>query len=92
VGTAKATPRVLIHEAAAPRPIPATGEREALRKFMLARRLLVSQWAKSAEVPVNELYGYLRGRSRALSAVSAERLAKAARSSIDEMFGRKASR
>jgi len=81
---------VLIHETAAPRSAPATGEREALRKFMLARRLLVSQWAKSAEVPVNELYGYLRGRSRALSAASAERLAKAARASTDEMFGRKA--
>lgn len=91
-GPAKATPRVLIHEAAAPRPAPATGEREALRRFMLARRLQVSQWAKSAEVPVNELYGYLGGRSRALSAASAERLAKAARASIDEMFGRKASR
>jgi cyclic pyranopterin phosphate synthase len=89
---AKSAPRVLIHEAAAPRPIPATGEREALRKFMLARRLQVSQWAKSAEVPVNELYGYLRGRSRVLPAASAERLAKAARSSIDEMFGRKAPR
>ena len=89
---AKASPRVLIHEAAAPRPAPATGEREALRTFMLARRLQVSQWAKSAEVPVNELYGYLGGRSRALSAASAERLAKAARASIDEMFGRKASR
>jgi cyclic pyranopterin phosphate synthase len=92
VGPAKATPRVLIHETAAPRAVPATGEREALRKFMLARRLQVSQWAKSAEVPVNELYGYLRGRSRALSAASAERLAKAARASTDEMFGRKAAR
>ncbi len=91
-GLAKATPRVLIHETAAPRAAPATGEREALRKFMLAHRLLVSQWAKSAEVPVNELYGYLRGRSRALSAASAERLAKAARASTDEMFGRKAAR
>ncbi len=92
LGPPKATPRVLIHETAAPRAAPATGEREALRKFMLSRRLLVSQWAKSAEVPVNELYGYLRGRSRALSAASAERLAKAARASTDEMFGRKAAR
>src|SRR5438105_1817659 len=33
-GLAKASPRVLIHEAAAPRPAPVTGEREALRKFM----------------------------------------------------------
>jgi len=91
-GPVKPAPKVLLHEATAPRAAPATGEREALRKFMLARRLLVTQWAKSAEVPVNELYGYLRGRSRALPAASAERLAKAARSSIDEMFGRKASR
>jgi cyclic pyranopterin phosphate synthase len=91
-GSAKPAPRVLIHETAAPRSLPATGEREALRTFMLARRLQVSQWAKSAEVPVNELYGYLRGRSRALSATSAERLAKAARASTDEMFGRKAAR
>ena len=92
VTPARATPRVLIHETAAPRAAPATGERDALRQFMLARRLQVSQWAKSAEVPVNELYGYLRGRSRALSAASAERLAKAARASTDEMFGRKATR
>ena len=92
VTPASATPRVLIHETAAPRAAPATGERDALRQFMLARRLQVSQWAKSAEVPVNELYGYLRGRSRALSAASAERLAKAARASTDEMFGRKATR
>lgn len=92
VSPTKAIPRVLIHETAAPRSLPATGEREALRKFMLTRRLQVSQWAKSAEVPVNELYGYLRGRSRALSAASAERLAKAARASTDEMFGRKAAR
>jgi len=43
-------------------------------------------------VPVNELYGYLSGHSRALSSASAERLAKAARASIGEMFGHKASR
>jgi cyclic pyranopterin phosphate synthase len=91
-GHARATPTVLIHETAAPPTAPATGERERLRAFMLARRLQVSQWAKSAEVPVNELYGYLRGRSRALSAASAERLAKAARASTDEMFGRKTAR
>ena len=88
----KAAPRVLMHEAAATRPANAGEERDALRSFMVARHLRASEWAKSAAVPVNELYGYLSGHSRALSSASAERLAKAARASIGEMFGRKASR
>ena len=88
----KATPRVLMSEAGAARPAAQnpSGEREALRTFMLARRLRASEWAKSAAVPVNELYGYLAGRSRALSQESADRLAKAARTTAEEMFGRKA--
>jgi cyclic pyranopterin monophosphate synthase len=87
---AKASPRVLIHETAAPRANP-SNEREAFRSFMLARRLRATEWADSAGVPLNELYGYLSGHSRALSANAAEKLAKAARSNIDEMFGRKSS-
>jgi cyclic pyranopterin phosphate synthase len=92
--SAKATPRVLIHEAAAPRAGAAnlSTDREALRSFMLARRLRATEWAKSAQVPVNELYGFLSGRSRAISGPSAQRLAKAAHANIDEMFGRKGSR
>ena len=90
----KATPRVLMSEAGAARPAAQnpSGEREALRKFMLARRLRASEWAKSAAVPVNELYGYLAGRSRTLSEDSADKLAKAARTTAEEMFGRKARR
>ena len=88
----KAAPSVLMSETAAPRIANATGEREAFRSFMVGRRLRATEWAKSASVPVNELYGYLSGRSRALPAASAERLAKAARASLDEMFGRKVSR
>ena len=88
----KASPRVLMHETAAPRAGVPSGEREGLRSFMLAHRLRASEWAKSAGVPVNELYGFLSGHSRALSHASAERLAKAARASLDEMFGRKGSR
>jgi cyclic pyranopterin phosphate synthase len=85
-------PRALMHETASPRVAQAGGDRESLRSFMQARRLRASEWAKSAAVPVNELYGYLSGHSRALSAGSAEKLAKAARASIDEMFGRKGPR
>ena len=84
----RASPRVLIHETATPRANPSS-EREAFRSFMLARRLRATEWASSAGVPLNELYGYLSGHSRALSANTAEKLAKAARSSIDEMLGRK---
>jgi cyclic pyranopterin phosphate synthase len=85
---AKAT--VLMSEAGAARATSQnpSGEREALRKFIVARRLRASEWAKSASVPVNELYGYLSGRSRALSQESADRLAKAARATPEEMFGR----
>jgi cyclic pyranopterin phosphate synthase len=90
--SSKASPRVLMHEVAAPRAASSSNEREALRGFMVARRLRATEWAKSAAVPVNELYGYLSGRSRALSSESADRLAKAARSSVDEMFGRKSLR
>jgi len=84
----RASPRVLIHETAAPRASPSS-EREAFRSFMLERRLRATEWASSAGVPLNELYGYLSGHSRTLSAKAAGKLAKAARSSIDEMFGRK---
>jgi hypothetical protein len=89
--SAKVSPRVLMHETAPPRATNG-GEREALRGFMVARRLRASEWAKSASVPVNELYGYLSGHSRALSHASTEKLAKAARASLDEMFGRKGPR
>jgi cyclic pyranopterin phosphate synthase len=89
VRPAKATPRVLMSEAGATRASQnPSGEREALRKFMLGRRLRASEWAKSASVPVNELYGYLSGKSRALSQTSTDRLAKAARATPEEMFGR----
>ena len=89
---ARAAPRVLIHEAAAPRPssASASSEREALRQFMIDRHLRATEWAKLASVPMNELYGYLSGRSRALPDDMAARLAKAARTSVDAMFGRKA--
>lgn len=87
---AKTTPRVLMSEAGATRSAiqNPSGEREALRKFMLARRLRATEWAKSASIPVNELYGYLSGKSRALSQDATDRLAKAARATPEEMFGR----
>jgi cyclic pyranopterin phosphate synthase len=84
----KSTPKVLIHEVAAPKLGGPSGDRDTLRKFMTANRLRPLEWAKSASVPVNELYGFLSGRSSRLPQESAERLAKAARTSVDAMFGR----
>jgi hypothetical protein len=84
----KSTPKVLIHEVAAPKLGSPSADRDALRKFMTANRLRPLDWAKSASVPVNELYSFLSGRSSRLPQDAAERLAKAARTSVDVMFGR----
>jgi cyclic pyranopterin phosphate synthase len=88
----KSTPQVLIHEVAAPKLGSPSADRDALRKFMTTNRLRPLEWAKSASVPLNELYGYLSGRSGRLSQASAERLAKAARTSVEAMFGRNSRR
>ena len=84
----KSTPKVLIHEVAAPKLGSPSADRDALRKFMTANRLRPLEWAKSASVPVNELYGFLSGRSSRLPQNAAKRLATAARTSVDVMFGR----
>jgi cyclic pyranopterin phosphate synthase len=89
---AKSRPEVLMHEVAAPKLATPSADREALRAFMTAHRLRPLEWARSAAIPVNELYGFLSGRSRALSPDSAARLAKAARTTVDAMFGRAAAR
>ena len=84
----KSAPQVLIHEVAAPKLGNPSADRDALRKFMTTNRLRPLEWAKSAAVPVNELYGFLSGRASRLPQDTAERLAKAARTSVDTMFGR----
>jgi predicted transcriptional regulator len=59
---------------------------------MVARGLRPTEWAQSASVPLNELYGFLSGHSRKLSPEAIERLAKAARSTPDEMLYGKGTR
>jgi cyclic pyranopterin monophosphate synthase len=82
----RSTPRVLSHEAAPPMPANNTDGRENLRRFMTTRGLRPSQWAQSASVPLNELYGFLSGHSRKLSVEAIEKLAKAAKSTPEEML------
>ncbi len=85
----RATPRVLMQEVSASRPIKnPQGKRESLRQFMIARHLRATEWARSANVAVNELYGFLNSQSVRLDPAAAERLAQAARTSVDAMLGR----
>jgi hypothetical protein len=89
---ARATPRVLSHETTAPQTTTSADGRENLRQFMIARGLRPSEWAQSASVPLNELYGYLSGHSRKLSSEAIEKLAKAARTTPEQMLAGKHSR
>ena len=82
-----AKPATLMGEVSAPAPArEAQGQREAFRKFMTGNRLRATQWAKDAGVPASEIYAFLTGKTRALPRDVAERLAKAARSRVEDMY------
>jgi hypothetical protein len=61
-------------------------QREAFRTFMTSRHLRATQWAKDAGVPVAQIYAFLTGKTRSIPTDIAERLARAARSKVDDMF------
>jgi len=87
----RAKPSALMHEAAAPprRAQDEAAKRDAFRAFMTAHRLRATEWAKLAGVPAAQIYSYLTGKSRALDATFAEKLAKAARVRVEDLFGGK---
>ena len=83
-------PKALMGEVGAPRA-PSRGSdadqrREAFRAFMTSHRLRPTVWAKQAGVASGEILGYLTGRSRGFSSEVAEKLARAARVRIEDMF------
>jgi cyclic pyranopterin phosphate synthase len=80
-----AKPNTLMGEVFAPRPHP-DAQREAFRSFMTSQRLRATEWAKSAGVPAAQIYAFLTGRSRGLNEEVAERLARAARVRVEDMF------
>jgi cyclic pyranopterin phosphate synthase len=80
-----AKPKTLMGEVSAPRPGP-DSQREAFRAFMMSRRLRATDWARSAGVPAAQIYAFLTGRSRGLGSDVAERLARAARVRVEDMF------
>ncbi|MGD0192768.1 MAG: helix-turn-helix transcriptional regulator [Rhizomicrobium sp.] len=53
---------------------------------MTDHRLRATEWAKQAGVPAAQIYAYLTGRSRALPRETAEKLARAARARVEDMF------
>ena len=87
---ARVKPQTLMGEVAAPR-MPSRGagadqRREAFRAFMTSHRLRPTVWAKQAGVASGEILGYLTGRSRGFSPDIAEKLARAARVRVEDMF------
>ncbi len=78
-------PQELMNEIAAPKPAP-DNRREAFRNFMTSHRLRPTTWAKEARVSPGEILGYLTGRSRVISNEVAEKLARAARVRVEDMF------
>ena len=70
----------------APQRKPPGQGREALRAFMLERRLRASTWAGEAGVSSSQIYAYLTGRLTALPADVVEKLARAARVRPEDLF------
>jgi cyclic pyranopterin phosphate synthase len=87
---ARPKPRTLMGEVAAPRAqsqgASIDQQRNAFRAFMTSRRLRPTIWAKQAGVASGEILGYLTGRSRGFSAGVAEKLARAAKAQVEDMF------
>jgi len=83
----RARPSTLMGEVASPasRAEP-NAAREAFRSFMTSRHLRATQWAKEADVPAAQIYAYLTGKIRSLPDELAGRLARAAKSRVEDMF------
>ena len=83
----RARPTTLMGEVSAPPPRPdATGKREAFRAFMISHHLRATDWAKEAGVPAAQIYGFLTGSVRAIPPDMAERLARAAKVRVEDLF------
>jgi len=87
---ARAKPATLAHEALVPsRSGGINADRDAFRDFMVSRALRATEWAKQADVPASQIYAFLTGRSRGIPHDAAERLARAARVRVEDLFARR---
>ena len=78
-------PQTLMDAVSAPRPQP-DNQREAFRNFMTSHRLRPTTWAKDAGISSGEILGFLSGSSRGFSAETAQKLARAAKVRVEDMF------
>jgi cyclic pyranopterin phosphate synthase len=83
----RSRPQALMGEGAAPRPrADSAAQREAFRNFMTSHGLRATEWAKSAGIPAGQILSFLTGKSRAIPNDVAEKLARAARARVEDMF------
>jgi cyclic pyranopterin phosphate synthase len=82
-----ATPAALMDNVTGPlaRSDPGAA-RDAFRAFMTSHRLRATEWARQAGVPAAQVYAYLTGRARSLPSETAERLARAVRVRVEDLF------
>jgi len=85
-GGGRVKPQILMGEVTSPKAGPDRG-REAFRNFMTSHRLRPTLWAREAGVSSGEILGFLTGRSRGFSEGVAEKLARAAKVRVEDMFG-----
>jgi cyclic pyranopterin phosphate synthase len=83
--SSRPTPKTLMGEVAAPRPVQ-DQRRDAFRAFMTSHRLRPTLWAKQAGIASGEILGFLTGRARGLTPDAAEKLARAAKVRVEDMF------
>ena len=84
---ARATPTTLMDSITGPAQRNDPGQqRDAFRTFMTEHRLRATEWAKQAGVPAAQIYAYLTGRARSLPGETAERLARAVRVRVEDLF------
>ncbi|MDE3115514.1 MAG: cyclic pyranopterin monophosphate synthase MoaC [Pseudomonadota bacterium] len=76
----------LMGEGTAPSQADPNAAREAFRAFMTGKRLRATEWAKEAGVPAAQIYSFLTGKSRSINPDTAEKLARAARVSVSDLF------
>ena len=76
---------LLAAASAAPAAKPAD-KTAAFRNFMTSRHLRATEWAKTAGIPVSQLYAFLTGRLRVLPDDVIQKLARAAQVRPEDMF------
>lgn len=83
----RAKPATLMGEVTSPKTrADSASQREAFRSFMTSHGLRATEWAKSAGVPTGQILSFLTGKSRAIPGDVAEKLARAARARVEDMF------